>query len=107
MTRLRELRIHGFKSFANATTFVFDEGVTAIVGPNGSGKSNVAEALRWVLGEQHYTALRGRRTEDVIFAGSERRGQLGMAEVTLLLDNGAGGLATEFQEVALSPTPRR
>lgn len=102
LARLKQLDINGFKSFANPTTFVFDRGITAIIGPNGSGKSNISEALRWVLGEQQYSNLRGRRTEDIIFAGSERRGRLGMAEVTLTLDNSSGVLPIEFSEVSIT-----
>lgn len=99
---LKKLEIHGFKSFASPTTFVFDRGITAIIGPNGSGKSNVAEALRWVLGEQQYSNLRGRRTEDIIFSGSDRRSQMGMAEVTLTLDNADGDLPLEFSEIVIA-----
>ncbi len=99
--RLQQLQVHGFKSFATPTTFQFDHGLTAIVGPNGSGKSNVAEALRWVLGEQGMSNLRGRRTEDVIFSGSSRRGPLGVAEVTLTLDNADGDLPLAFSEVTV------
>ncbi|HEY7522507.1 MAG TPA: AAA family ATPase, partial [Candidatus Limnocylindrales bacterium] len=71
MTRLKELRLHGFKSFAEPTRFVFQPGVTAVIGPNGSGKSNMADAIRWVLGEQSNRSLRTRRVDDVIFGGSE------------------------------------
>jgi chromosome segregation protein len=99
---LKQLDIHGFKSFASPTTFVFDRGITAIIGPNGSGKSNVAEALRWVLGEQGHSNLRSRRTEDVIFAGSDKRSQLSLAEVTLVLDNSDGSLPLAFSEVTVS-----
>ena len=99
---LKKLEIHGFKSFATPTTFAFDQGITAIIGPNGSGKSNVAEALRWVLGEQQYSNLRGRKTEDIIFAGSDRRAQLGMAEVVLTLDNSDGDLPLEFNEITVA-----
>lgn len=99
---LKQLEIHGFKSFATPTTFVFDRGITAVIGPNGSGKSNVAEALRWVLGEQGYTNLRSRRTEDVIFAGSDKRAQLALAEVTLILDNPDGELPLPFTEISIT-----
>lgn len=99
---LKKLEIHGFKSFASPTTFVFDRGITAIIGPNGSGKSNVSEALRWVLGEQQYSNLRGRRTEDIIFSGSDRRSQMGMAEVVLTLDNADGDLPLEFSEIVIA-----
>lgn len=102
MTHLTRLDIHGFKSFARPTSFVFNDGITAIIGPNGSGKSNVSEALRWVLGETRYSALRGRKTEDVIFAGSASHARLGMAEVTLTLDNSDGGLPIEFSEITVS-----
>jgi chromosome segregation protein len=99
---LKQLDIHGFKSFATPTPFVFDRGMTAIIGPNGSGKSNVAEALRWVLGEQGYTNLRSRKTEDVIFAGSDKRAQLAMAEVVLTLDNADGDLPLPFSEITIT-----
>ncbi|MFN8482560.1 MAG: chromosome segregation protein SMC [Anaerolineae bacterium] len=88
--RLKRLEILGYKSFANRTEILFDEGVTAVVGPNGSGKSNVADALRWVLGETNVRHLRGKKSDDLIFAGSSGRGQLGMAQVSLTLDNSAG-----------------
>ncbi|MEZ4521417.1 MAG: AAA family ATPase [Thermomicrobiales bacterium] len=107
MARLKQLDINGFKSFANPTTFIFDRGVTAIIGPNGSGKSNISEALRWVLGEQQYTNLRSKRTEDVIFAGSDRRGRLGMAEVSLTIDNSSGLLPIEFSEVNVTRRAHR
>ena len=99
---LKQLDIHGFKSFATPTTFAFDQGITAVIGPNGSGKSNVAEALRWVLGEQGYTNLRSRRTEDVIFAGSDKRAQLSMAEVVLTLDNRDGDLPLPYSEISIA-----
>lgn len=107
VTRLKDLQINGFKSFASPTKFVFDRGITAIVGPNGSGKSNVAEALRWALGEQQYSALRGRRTEDIIFAGSERRSQMGLAEVSLTIDNEDGGLPIAYSEVTITRRAHR
>jgi chromosome segregation protein len=78
-TRLKSLELHGYKTFASRTLFEFPEQITAIVGPNGSGKSNIADAIRWVLGEQSYSLLRGRKTEDMIFAGSEQRPRAGMA----------------------------
>ena len=71
--KLKALEVHGYKSFANRTTFAFQDGVTAIVGPNGSGKSNVADAIQWVLGEQSFSSLRAKKTEDMIFAGSSMR----------------------------------
>ncbi len=93
--RLLALRLQGFKSFAERTIVEFGPGISAVVGPNGSGKSNLADALRWALGEQG-RALRSRRSEDVIFAGSERRSALGMADVTLVLDNADGLLPVEY-----------
>ena len=77
----------GFKTFARSTEFVFDPGITAVVGPNGSGKSNIVDAMRWCLGEQSFSLLRSKKTSDVIFAGSDKRSRLGMAEVTIALDN--------------------
>ena len=101
MSRLRELRLHGFKSFADPTRFVFEPGVNAVIGPNGSGKSNMADAIRWVLGEQSNRSLRTRRADDVIFAGSEDRRPQGMAEAVLTLDNADGWLPIEFAEVSI------
>jgi chromosome segregation protein len=99
---LKRLELRGFKTFASYTDFLFDSGVTAVVGPNGSGKSNIADAVRWVLGEQSYTALRGKRTEDMIFAGTSRRAQLGMAEAILTFDNAGHWLPIDFSEVTVS-----
>ena len=101
MSRLKELRLHGFKSFADPTRFVFEPGVNAVIGPNGSGKSNMADAVRWVLGEQSNRSLRTRRADDVIFAGSEQRKAQGMAEAVLTLDNGDGWLPIDFAEVSI------
>jgi chromosome segregation protein len=101
MSRLRELRLHGFKTFADPTRFVFERGVTAVIGPNGSGKSNMADAVRWVLGEQSNRSLRTRRADDVIFAGSQQRKAQGMAEAILTLDNADGWLPIEFSEVTV------
>ena len=98
--RLLALRLHGFKSFAERTTIEFGRGISAVVGPNGSGKSNLADALRWALGEQG-RALRSRKAEDVIWAGSEKRAAQGMADVTLVIDNGDGLLPVEFQVLEL------
>src|SRR5512134_341871 len=100
--RLKSLELQGYKTFASRTVFEFASGITAIVGPNGSGKSNVADALRWVLGEQSYGSLRGKRTEDMIFSGSEQRARLGMAQVVLTLDNSSSWLPIEFGEVEIS-----
>ncbi|MEO5986242.1 MAG: chromosome segregation protein SMC [Candidatus Limnocylindria bacterium] len=101
MSRLKELRLHGFKSFADQTRFVFEPGVNAVIGPNGSGKSNMADAVRWVLGEQSNRSLRTRRADDVIFGGSEQRKPQGMAEASLTLDNADGWLPIEFSEVSI------
>lgn len=100
--RLMRLEIQGFKSFASKTVFPLDSGVIAVVGPNGSGKSNIADALRWVLGEQNPRVLRLRRIEDVIFAGGGKRGPAGFAEVNIVLDNQEGWLPLAFAEVSVS-----
>jgi chromosome segregation protein len=99
---LKRLELHGFKSFAPRTVLEFSLGITAIVGPNGSGKSNVADAIRWVLGEQSMRQLRGKRSDDVIFAGGQGRAPTQMAEVGLVLDNSAGWLPSEFAEVTVA-----
>lgn len=99
---LKRLEIYGFKSFADRVCIEFDKGITAIVGPNGSGKSNIADAIRWVLGEQSAKSLRGGKMEDVIFSGSHTRKPLGFAEVTLVLDNSDGALPTEYSEVSIT-----
>ncbi len=100
--RLKSLELHGYKTFAAKTVFEFAAGVTAIVGPNGSGKSNIADAIRWVLGEQSYGLLRAKKTEDMIFAGSEQRPRAGMASATILFDNSDNWLPVDFSEVALT-----
>jgi chromosome segregation protein len=99
---LKRLELHGYKSFANRTEFVFSDGVTAIVGPNGSGKSNIADAIQWVLGEQSFSNLRAKKTEDMIFAGSASRVRMGMAEVSMTLDNSAQWLPIEFSEITVT-----
>lgn len=99
---LKTLEIQGFKSFADKTKIDFGQGITAIVGPNGSGKSNISDAIRWVLGEQNARSLRGSKMEDVIFAGSSHRKPLGMAEVSLCLDNKAGILPISYAEVTVT-----
>jgi chromosome segregation protein len=101
---LKTLTIRGFKSFASATTFEFEPGVTAVVGPNGSGKSNVVDALAWVMGEQGAKTLRGGKMEDVIFAGTAGRPPLGRAHVSLTIDNADGALPIEYSEVTISRT---
>ncbi len=100
--KIRRLEIQGFKSFADRTSFDFEAGINAIVGPNGCGKSNVVDALKWVLGDMSPRSLRGKKMEDVIFAGSRHRKPLGFAEVTLVLDNEDGLLPTERTEVSLT-----
>ena len=80
--RLKQLELHGYKTFATKTEFAFSEGISAIVGPNGSGKSNIVDSIRWVLGEQSFGLLRGKKTEDMIFAGSELRPRAGMAQAS-------------------------
>ncbi|MCD8008796.1 MAG: chromosome segregation protein SMC, partial [Clostridiales bacterium] len=99
---LKALEIQGFKSFPDKTVLTFGEAITAIVGPNGSGKSNIADAIRWVLGEQSTRALRGGKMEDVIFGGTARRKQLGYAEVSLILDNSDGSFPLEESEVMVT-----
>lgn len=98
---LKRLELQGYKTFATKTDFEFDAGVTAIVGPNGSGKSNIADALRWVMGEQRYRTLRARRSDDMIFAGGQGRARVGMAEVSLTLDNSTGWLPIDYTEVTI------
>lgn len=100
--RLKSLELHGYKTFAALTHFEFAGTVTAIVGPNGSGKSNVADSIRWVLGEQSYSLLRGKKTEDMIFSGSELRPRSGMASATIVFDNSDGWLPIDFTEVAIT-----
>ncbi|WP_417235178.1 chromosome segregation protein SMC [Arthrobacter sp.] len=101
---LKTLTVRGFKSFASATTFEFEPGVTAVVGPNGSGKSNVVDALSWVMGEQGAKTLRGGKMEDVIFAGTSGRAALGRAQVSLTIDNSDGALPIEYSEVTITRT---
>ena len=96
---LKRLELHGFKSFAPRSVLEFSPGITAIVGPNGSGKSNLADAIRWVLGEQSMRLLRGKKSDDVIFAGGQGRATMHMAEVGLVLDNSAAWLPSEYAEV--------
>ncbi len=99
---LKRLDVQGFKSFANRTTLQFGSGVTCVVGPNGTGKTNVADSLRWVLGEHASRTLRARKTEDVIFAGSDRRAPMGVAEVSITLDNSGQWLPIAFDEVVVT-----
>ncbi len=99
---LKRLDVQGFKSFANKTQLQFAPGVTCVVGPNGTGKTNVADSLRWVLGEHASRTLRARKTEDVIFAGSDKRAPQGVAEVSITLDNSRHWLPIEFDEVVVT-----
>ncbi len=100
--RLKSLELNGYKTFASKTLFEFSGNINVIVGPNGSGKSNIADALRWVLGEQSYRLLRGRKTDDMIFSGSETRSRSGMASVTVTFDNSDGWLPIDFSEVSVT-----
>jgi chromosome segregation protein len=101
-SRLKSLELHGYKTFASKISFEFPGKITAVVGPNGSGKSNIADAIRWVLGEQSYRMLRGRKTEDMIFAGSEGRSRAGMASSTITFNNEDGWLPIDFSEVSVT-----
>ena len=93
---LKSIEIRGFKSFADKTKLDFRKGITAVVGPNGSGKSNISDAVRWVLGEQSARTLRGGKMDDVIFAGTQFRKPVGLAQVSLFLDNSDGGHPIEY-----------
>ena len=99
--RLKSLELQGYKTFASRTLFEFAPNITAVVGPNGSGKSNIADALRWVLGEQTYSLLRGKKTEDMIFSGSETRPRVSMASATITFDNSEAWLPIEFADVVI------
>ena len=106
---LEKLEIQGFKSFATKNTLVFPgliegnrRGLTAVVGPNGSGKSNIADAVRWALGEQSMKSLRGSKAEDIIFAGTQERKSLGFAEVSIVIDNSDAKLPIEYAEVTVT-----
>ena len=98
---LDKIEIHGFKSFGDAVKLNIPRGITAVIGPNGSGKSNVADAIRWVLGEQSAKTLRGTKMEDIIFAGTEKRKSLGYAEVSMHIKNDDHVLPIEYMEVVI------
>lgn len=99
---LKKIELEGFKSFADKTVLEFMSGITTVIGPNGSGKSNIADAIRWVLGEQSMKSLRGSKTEDVIFAGTQNRKSLGFAEVSIVMDNSDQKLPIEYNEVIVT-----
>ena len=99
---LKRLEMLGFKSFAVRTLLEFSTGITAVVGPNGAGKSNVADAMRWVLGEQSMRQLRGKKSDDIIFAGGHGKSALGMAEVSLTIDNSTGWVPSEYSEITVA-----
>ena len=99
---LKSLEIQGFKSFGEKVQFQFTPGVSAIVGPNGSGKSNVVDSIRWVLGEQSAKSLRGSKMDDIIFSGSSKRRAVGMAQVSLTLDNADGKFPLDQSEITIT-----
>ena len=99
---LKRLELQGFKSFADKTVLEFMPGITAVIGPNGSGKSNISDAIRWVLGEQSMKSLRGSKSLDIIFAGTQNRKSLGFAEASLVFDNTDGSLPIEYTEVTVT-----
>ncbi len=99
---LKRLEINGFKSFAHKTSLEFEPGIISVVGPNGSGKSNFSDAIRWVLGEQSMKAIRSKKSEDVIFAGSDKKSKLGMAEVAITFDNHDRRLPIDYSEVTIA-----
>ena len=99
---LKRLELQGFKSFADKTVLEFRKGITGIIGPNGSGKSNISDSIRWVLGEQSMKALRGAKSLDIIFAGTQNRKSLGFAEASLVFDNSDNSLPIEYQEVTVT-----
>ena len=99
---LKRMELQGFKSFADKTILEFKSGITSVIGPNGSGKSNISDSIRWVLGEQSMKSLRGAKSEDIIFAGTQARKSLGFAEVSMVIDNTDGKLPIEYSEVTVT-----
>lgn len=99
---LKRMELQGFKSFADKTVLELKSGITSVIGPNGSGKSNISDAIRWVLGEQSMKSLRGTKSEDIIFAGTQARKSLGFAEVSMVIDNTDGKLPIEYSEVTVT-----
>ena len=99
---LKRLEMQGFKSFADKTVLEFMPGITTVIGPNGSGKSNISDSIRWVLGEQSIKSLRGSKSEDIIFSGTQSRKSLGFAEASIVIDNSDGKLPIEFAEVVVT-----
>ena len=99
---LKRLELQGFKSFADKTVLEFKEGITSVIGPNGSGKSNISDSIRWVLGEQSMKSLRGSKSEDIIFNGTQNRKSLGFAEASIVIDNSDGALPVEYNEVVVT-----
>ena len=100
--KFKRIELIGFKSFADKTVINFDDGITAIVGPNGCGKSNVADAIRWVLGEQSSKLLRGSSMQDVIFNGTQTRKSLSYTEVSIVLDNSGREVDLDYNEIILT-----
>ena len=96
---IKQLEIDNFKSFANKAEIPLLKGFTTVSGPNGSGKSNISDCVRWILGEQSIKSLRGNKTEDIIFAGTQNRKSLGFAEGSIIIDNSDGKLPIEYGEV--------
>ena len=100
--KLKKIYMYGFKSFAEKTEIEIRDGITTVIGPNGSGKSNIVDAIRWVLGEQSVKTLRGHKSQDIIFAGTQFRKSLGFAEVSITFDNSEGELPIDFEEVKIT-----
>ena len=99
---ISEIKIHGFKSFAQKEVLKLGRGITAIVGPNGCGKTNIIDAVRWVLGEQKYSVLRGAKMEDVIFNGTKETKALSVCQVTMIVHNNSGKLPIEYNDIEIT-----